>query len=125
MAEEMKRKKKSEEQEVSSRLIVFNIPKYITEKKLADHFRQKGQVTDCKIMRKENKSRKFAFIGFKDEKEAKNAKDYYNQTYIDTCKWSAIGLSPNLLEYSSNHCGVCQDPARSKPSKRVVQVHKR
>lgn len=86
MEEEMKRKKKNEQHEISSRLIVFNIPKYITEKKLADHFRQKGQVTDCKIMRKENKSRKFAFIGFKDEKEAKNAKDYLNQTYIDTCE---------------------------------------
>jgi RNA recognition motif-containing protein len=52
----------------SSRLIVFGIPKYFTEKNLAEHFREKGKITDCRIMRKHDKSRKFAFIGFENEK---------------------------------------------------------
>lgn len=37
-------------------------------------------------MRKDNKSRKFAFIGFKNENEAKVAKEYFDKSYIDTCK---------------------------------------
>lgn len=82
----MKRKRRKETREVTSRLIVFNVPKYYTEKKLADHFREKGHVTDCKIMRKENKSRKFAFVGFRDEEDAKRAKEFFDQTYIDTGK---------------------------------------
>lgn len=86
MEEEMQKKKQRYETEVSTRLVVFNIPKYYTEKNLAEHFRQKGQITDCKIMRKENKSRKFAFIGFRNEQDAKVAKEYFDQSYIDTGK---------------------------------------
>jgi multiple RNA-binding domain-containing protein 1 len=86
MEEEMKRRKSIVEKEYSSRLIVFNIPKYMTEKQLADHFRQKGSITDCKIMRKEARSRKFAFIGYKNVKDAKAALEYFNNTYLDTCK---------------------------------------
>jgi len=84
MQEEVDRKKQIREREQTSRLIVFNVPNYITEKKLAEHFQTKGNITDCKIMRKGNKSRKFAFIGYRDEKEAKIARDFFNNTFIDT-----------------------------------------
>jgi multiple RNA-binding domain-containing protein 1 len=39
----------------TSRLIVKNIPKHITEERLREHFAKKGLVTDAKIMRKNDK----------------------------------------------------------------------
>lgn len=98
---ETNKKQWKENSEVSSRLIVFNIPKYMTEKALADHFRLKGTVTDCKIMRKEKRSRKFAFVGFKDENDAKVAKEYFNDTYLDTGNYQ-INLLINLCIFIRN-----------------------
>jgi len=37
-------------------------------------------------MRKGAKSRQFGFVGFKTEEHAKNAKEYFDKTYIDTVK---------------------------------------
>lgn len=48
-----------------SRLIVKNIPANADERKLAQVFSKVGEVTDCKIAHKGNKSRKFCFIGYK------------------------------------------------------------
>ena len=86
LEDDLNKKKKYQERETTSRLIVFNVPTYFTEQKLADHFKAKGSITDCKIKRKGDKSRKFAFIGFKNEQEAKAAKEYFNNSYIDTGK---------------------------------------
>lgn len=70
-----------------SRIIVKNIPKEITEKQLQEHFSKKGLITDVKIMKKENgQSRKFAFIGFKNEVEGNEAIKYFNNTFLWTCK---------------------------------------
>ena len=72
---------------MSTRIIVKNIPKNIKEEQLKKHFSQKGEITDIKIMKKENgQSRNFCFIGFKDEKSAKDSVKYFNQTYINTSK---------------------------------------
>ena len=38
-------------EEASSRLCVKNIPKYVTEKRLKEHFAAKGAVTDIKILK--------------------------------------------------------------------------
>ena len=37
-------------------------------------------------MRKGAKSRQFGFVGFKNDKNAKQAKKYFQNTYIDTSK---------------------------------------
>jgi multiple RNA-binding domain-containing protein 1 len=37
-------------------------------------------------MRKGTKSRLFGFVGFKTEKEAQEAKKFFNNSYIDTSK---------------------------------------
>ena len=38
-------------QEPSSRICVKNMPKHVDEKRLREHFSQKGEVTDAKVMR--------------------------------------------------------------------------
>ena len=38
--------------QMSSRLFVKNLPKHITEERLKQHFSQKGEVTDVKILKK-------------------------------------------------------------------------
>ena len=38
--------------QMSSRLFVKNLPKHITEERLKQHFAQKGEVTDVKILKK-------------------------------------------------------------------------
>jgi multiple RNA-binding domain-containing protein 1 len=37
--------------EASTRLCVKNIPKYLTEKRLKEHFGARGAVTDVKILK--------------------------------------------------------------------------
>ncbi|KAJ3693957.1 hypothetical protein LUZ60_009437 [Juncus effusus] len=70
-----------------SRLCVKNLPKYVNEDRLREFFSQKGEVTDAKIMRtSDGKSRQFAFVGFRTEKEGEEALRYFNNTYMDTCK---------------------------------------
>ena len=73
-----------------SRLIVKNIPKHMTEERMAKHFEQIGgekvKVTDAKIMKKGGKSRLFGFIVFKNEIHAKKALKYFQGTYLDTSK---------------------------------------
>ena len=74
---------------MSTRIIVKNLPKNITEEEIKKHFSQKGTITDVKIMYRENgQSRNFCFIGFKDEQSAKEAIKYFNQTYLKTMKIS-------------------------------------
>ena len=74
---------------MSTRIIVKNLPKKITEEEIKKHFSQKGVVTDVKIMLKEDgRSRNFCFIGFKNEQSAKDAIKYFNQTYLKTMKIS-------------------------------------
>lgn len=72
-----------------SRVIVKNIPKNITQYELQEHFSAKGDVTDVKILTtKSGKSRMFAFVGFKHEKDALECTKYFNNTYIRTSKIS-------------------------------------
>ena len=70
-----------------SRIIVKNLPKNINENDIKKHFSIKGEVTDIKIMKKDNgKSRNFCFVGFRDENSAKDAVNYFNKTFLKTSK---------------------------------------
>ncbi|KAG6717026.1 hypothetical protein I3842_04G077500 [Carya illinoinensis] len=72
---------------LGSRICVKSLPKYVAEDRLRELFSQKGEITDAKIMRtKDGKSRQFAFIGFRTEREAEDAIKYFNKSYIDTCR---------------------------------------
>ncbi|GFQ00836.1 probable RNA-binding protein 19 [Phtheirospermum japonicum] len=64
-----------------------NLPKYVTEERLREFFSQKGEVTDAKLMRtKDGKSRQFGFVGFRTEHEAELAMNYFNKSFMDTCR---------------------------------------
>jgi multiple RNA-binding domain-containing protein 1 len=99
-----------------SRIIVKNIPKEYTELDLKNHFNKKGEITDIKIMRKENgESRKFAFLGFKTLEQAKESLKYYHNTYIKTCRISVeeakVQGDPTL---SKNRQNMFSKPKKGK-----------
>ena len=72
---------------MSSRLCVKNIPPYVSDARLREHFSSVGAVTDAKVMRrKDGASRRFGYIGFATEADAAKALDYFHGTYIDTLK---------------------------------------
>ncbi|KZO97523.1 RNA-binding domain-containing protein [Calocera viscosa TUFC12733] len=77
-----------------SRLIVKNLPTYITDQRLRDHFSQQPStsgrgsgsytLTDARIARKpDGTSRKFGFVGYKTPEEAQRAKGWWDRTYVD------------------------------------------
>jgi len=71
---------------MSSRIIVRNIPTNVDEKKLKEIFSKFGPVTDVKVCLKGNTHRRFCFIGYKSDNDAKKAKEYFNNTYIQMNK---------------------------------------
>eukprot|EP00729_Bicosta_minor_P018816 gene18816-14673_t len=72
-----------------SRLIVKNLPKSIREERLRAVFEKHGEVTQVKLL----PTRRFAYIGFLRESDAKQATRYLDQTYLDT---SQIGVTAAL-----------------------------
>lgn len=89
-----------------SRLIVKNLPSYVTPARLREHFEGKkngglgGILTDVKVaLAPDGTSRRFGFVGFKTEKEALAAKEWFDRTFIDSTRINVTvvqvcGLSP-------------------------------
>ena len=70
-----------------SRLIVRNLPANFDRDKLAEVFSPHGELTDVRICKtKSGKSRRFGFVGFKNEENATEAQQYLNKSYIKTSK---------------------------------------
>lgn len=69
-----------------SRVIVKNIPNYLNEVRVKELFSPLGEITDIKIAKKGTKSRKFCFVGFKNEDAGQKAIANFNNTFIDTSK---------------------------------------
>nr|XP_039260926.1 probable RNA-binding protein 19 [Styela clava] len=70
-----------------SRLIVKNLPKKISSEKLTAVFAEHGTITDVKLsFTKDGKFRRFAFIGYKDAKDAMKAKEYLHNSMISNQK---------------------------------------
>ncbi|CDO93927.1 unnamed protein product [Kluyveromyces dobzhanskii CBS 2104] len=81
-----------------SRVIVKGLPIYLKEDRLRDliekrltHKHQstdvKSYLSDVKLMKnRDGESRRFAFIGFRDEEDAFDCVSYFNGTYVDTSK---------------------------------------
>ena len=81
---------------MSDRICLKNIPEYITSERLHDICSAQGNVTDIRIMRtRTGRSRKFAFIGYRNHEEAKTAIKYFDKSFIDTSRITAeIALPP-------------------------------
>ncbi|KAE8634175.1 hypothetical protein XENTR_v10002218 [Xenopus tropicalis] len=72
-----------------SRLIVKNLPNGIKEDRFRELFAAFGTLTDCSLKyTKDGKFRKFGFIGFVSEEEAKAALGHFNKSFIDTSRVS-------------------------------------
>ncbi|KAM5193683.1 putative RNA-binding protein 19 isoform 2-T2 [Mantella aurantiaca] len=72
-----------------SRLIVKNLPNGIKEERFRDLFAAFGTLTDCTLKyTKDGKFRKFGFIGYGAEEEAKAALSHLNKSFIDTSRVS-------------------------------------
>ncbi|SMN18165.1 similar to Saccharomyces cerevisiae YPR112C MRD1 Essential conserved protein that is part of the 90S preribosome [Maudiozyma saulgeensis] len=81
-----------------SRIIVKGLPIYLNDDQLREHFTKRlvkthqtsqinGLITDAKVVRDRNgQSRRFAFLGFKDDQDARDAVEYFNGSYINTAK---------------------------------------
>ncbi|THU85017.1 RNA-binding domain-containing protein [Dendrothele bispora CBS 962.96] len=81
-----------------SRLIVKNLPPYVTPARLQQHFEQKGApkgtLTDVKVaLKSDGTSRRFGFVGYKSEKEALAAKEWFDKTFVDSTR-----ISVNVIE---------------------------
>ncbi|KAH8101233.1 hypothetical protein BXZ70DRAFT_935079 [Cristinia sonorae] len=76
-----------------SRLLVKNLPAYLTQQRLREHFESKdgprGTLTDVKVVFKpDGTSRRFGFVGFKTDEEAEKARKWFDKTFIDTTRIS-------------------------------------
>ncbi|KAL5520301.1 hypothetical protein ACEPAG_9515 [Sanghuangporus baumii] len=70
-----------------SRLIIKNLPSYVTPERLKEHFLQKdgpgGTLTDVKVAQKsDGTSRRFGFVGFKTDDEAQKAQKWFDRTFF-------------------------------------------
>lgn len=78
-----------------SRLIIKNLPSYVTPAQLQEHFQGKksggpgGFLTDVKVaLKPDGTSRRFGFVGYKTDKEAASAKEWFDKTFIDSTRIS-------------------------------------
>lgn len=84
-----------------SRLLIKNLPSYITPVRLREHFEQTGgpggMLTDVKVaLKPDGTSRRFGFVGYKTEKEAGLARGYFDRTFIDSTRVSVTVVEVRL-----------------------------
>src|ERR1700735_4624877 len=84
-----------------SRLIIKNIPSYITPSSLQDHFQSKkgpgGTLTDVKVaLKPDGTSGRFAFVGYKTEQEANAAREWFERSFIGSSR-----ISVGVVEVST------------------------
>ena len=98
----------------NTRLIIKGLPTYIKSEDLRKRFDSFGEITDCKVVtNKDGKSRGFAFIGFKDSKNAEEACKYFNQTYIDTSRIT-VEMAKPIGDLSLESCYSRKGNAKNK-----------
>lgn len=69
-----------------TRLFVQGLPKYLNDARFKEIFSEFGEVTDARIIRKNDKSRQFGFIGYKTDQVASRARKHFDGSFIDTSK---------------------------------------
>jgi multiple RNA-binding domain-containing protein 1 len=117
----------------ASRVIVKNLPHGFSDDKLKTHFAKHGGiVTDAKVMRKHNsQSRRFGFVGFKNNEDAEEAVKYFNGTFINTTRIE-VGLAMDLNDTRLIPSAVKKeqkkrsiDEAEEKANKRKAKKQKK
>jgi RNA recognition motif. (a.k.a. RRM, RBD, or RNP domain) len=88
-----------------SRLIIKNLPSYITPARLQDHFESKkgpgGSLTDVKVaLKPDGTSRRFGFVGYKTEKQATAGKEWFDRTFIDSTRISVSVVEVRCILFS-------------------------
>ena len=102
-----------------SRLIIKNLPPYLTPDALRKHFTGQASksvaptsssplknftLTDAKIAYKpDGTSRRFGFVGFKTEKEAEEAKRWFDKSFIDSMRISVEAVDVSFLLSSTKY----------------------
>lgn len=73
---------------VTSRIYINNLSKHATVEQIREYFSsQGGNITDVHLAKNQNgQSRRFAYVGFENEEQAKKAVSYFDNTYLGTCK---------------------------------------
>ncbi|XP_042520467.1 multiple RNA-binding domain-containing protein 1 isoform X2 [Macadamia integrifolia] len=107
-----------------SRICVKNLPKYVAEDRLKEFFSQKGEVTDAKLMRtQDGKSRQFAFIGFRTERESEEALKFFNNSFLDnsrlTCEVARKVGDPNMPRPWSRYSATKQEKVDEENRKNI------
>ncbi|KAF8549405.1 hypothetical protein OG21DRAFT_1470054 [Imleria badia] len=118
-----------------SRLLVKHLPPTLSLERLRKHFEQKGAppgtITDIKIAHKpDGTSRRFAFVGFKTDKEATAARDWFDRTFIDSARISvtiaegakdAPAPRPNKRRRLTNEDDKPTEPVLNDSVKETIQ----
>ncbi|KAM9330805.1 putative RNA-binding protein 19 [Gastrophryne carolinensis] len=113
-----------------SRLIVKNLPSGMKEGRFRELFAEFGTLTDCSLKYAKNgKFRKFGFIGYGSEEEAKAALSHFNKSYIDTsriavevCK--SFGDPAKAKAWSKHSQKDTKDSAKNKDGKQTPENKK-
>ncbi|WKY05251.1 hypothetical protein Q1695_005903 [Nippostrongylus brasiliensis] len=80
---------------MSTRLIVKSLPPSCTEASLRSFFKKYGTLSDCTLKyTKEGKFRRFAFVGFDSEENAKKALHETNQSYMGSARLQVEECKP-------------------------------
>ncbi len=88
-----------------SRLIVKNLPAYITPEQLRKHFEQAGRpdgtLTDVKVAHKQDgTSRRFGFVGFKTDEEASAAQAWFDKTFLGSTRIFVNTVEVSIFRYA-------------------------
>ncbi|XP_069070627.1 probable RNA-binding protein 19 [Pleurodeles waltl] len=112
-----------------SRLIVKNLPTGMKEDRFRTLFTAFGTLTDCTLkFTKEGKFRKFGFIGFSSEDEAKAALNHFNKAFIDTARVSVEFCKsfgdPTKAKAWSKHSQTPEQPEKATKKKNSTDTKK-
>lgn len=83
-----------------SRLIIKGLPRNVNEGKLRDVFKEFGAITDVSLKyTKDGVFRRFAFIGFDNDNNAKRALKQVNNTFIDAARVTVSAIVIDKVKF--------------------------
>ena len=114
-----------------TRVCIKNLPPTATAQDIKEFLKEsssssqsKIEITDCKLLKNaKGKSRKVAFVGFKQESQAKYVVDRFHRTYM---RMSRISVEPALAKQDEKETKVEAKESKSKkPEEKSTSRHKK